>query len=37
MLEKAKAGDDGTGAELHRTIEEIRKHHRRKAGGASSR
>jgi hypothetical protein len=34
MLEKAKAGDDGTGAELHRTIEEIRKDHRRKAGGA---
>jgi hypothetical protein len=33
MLEKAKAGDDGTGAELHRTVEAIRIDHRRKIGG----
>jgi hypothetical protein len=37
MLEKAKAGDDGTGEVLHRAIEEIRKVHGRKAGGVSSR
>jgi hypothetical protein len=37
MLEKARAGDDGTGAGLHRAIEEIRKDHRRRLGaGASS-
>jgi hypothetical protein len=30
MLEKARARDDGNGAELHRTIETIRSDHRRK-------
>ena len=38
MLEKARADDDGTGAEIHRAIEEIRKDQRRKlSGDASSR
>jgi hypothetical protein len=36
MLEKAKAGDDGTGAELDRTIDEIVKIHRGKAAGGSA-
>jgi hypothetical protein len=36
MLEKAKAGDDGTGTELHRTIEAIRTDHRRRVGGGAS-
>ena len=37
MLEKAKAGDDGTGAELHRTVEAIRSDLRRKMGRVSPR
>jgi hypothetical protein len=36
MLEKAKAGDDGTGAELDRMIDELAEIHRRKAAGGSS-
>jgi hypothetical protein len=36
MLEKAKAGDDGTGAALDRMIDEIGEIHRRKAAGGSS-
>jgi hypothetical protein len=32
MLEKAKARDDGTGAEIHRTIEQLLGDYRRKVG-----
>jgi hypothetical protein len=37
MMEKARERDDGTGAEIDRTIKAIRSDHRRKLGGASSR
>jgi hypothetical protein len=37
MMEKARGRDDGTGAEIDRTIEAIRNDHWRKAGGRSSR
>lgn len=37
MMEKARERDDGTGAEIDRTIEAIRDDHRRKAGARSSR
>lgn len=32
MLEKARQGDDGTGAALHHALDEINAHHRRKVG-----
>lgn len=34
LLEKARAAEDGTGAALHRAIDEIREHHRKKVDGA---
>jgi hypothetical protein len=37
MMERAKERDDGTGAEIDRTIEAIRNDHRRKSGGRSPR
>ncbi len=37
MMEKARDRDDGRGAEIDRSVEAIRKDHRRKAGGNSSR
>lgn len=35
MLEKARAAEDGTGAALHRAVDEIREHHRKKVGAAT--
>jgi hypothetical protein len=37
MMEQAHDRDDGSGAEIDRTIEAIRSHHQRKVGGRSSR
>jgi hypothetical protein len=37
MLEQARDGDDGSGAEIHRAIDAIREHLQRKVGGVSSR
>jgi hypothetical protein len=37
MMETARDRDDGSGAEIGRTVEAIRSHHQRKAGGRSSR
>lgn len=37
MMEKARAADEGTGAAIHRALDEIRERHRRKTHGGPAR